>query len=41
MDFILALLVTVEGFDCCLTVTDKFSRKIALIPGEGTWSAER
>ncbi len=41
MDFILALPVTVEGFDCCLTVTDKFSRKIALIPGEGTWSAER
>ncbi len=40
MDFVLALPLTLEGYDCILTVTCKFSRKITLIPGKNTYSAE-
>ena len=39
MDFILAL-PECEGFNCLLTVTDKFSRKHLLIKGKITWDAK-
>ena len=39
MDFIPALPTTPDGFDCLLTVTCKFSKRVLLIPGKTTWSA--
>ena len=41
IDFILALPVsTPERFDCLLTVTNKFTKKIALIPGREIFKAK-
>ena len=40
IDFILALPVSREGFDAVLTVTEKFSKRITLIPGKSTWTAK-
>lgn len=40
MDFVLALPLTKEGFDCILTITDKYSKRISLIPGKQTWGAK-
>jgi hypothetical protein len=39
IDFILALPVSVEGFDAALTCTDKFTKSVEIIPGKSTWSA--
>ncbi len=39
MDFIVALPLTLAGLDCLLTVTDKFSKRVLLIPGKSTYSA--
>ena len=39
LDFILALPTTPEGFDCVLTVTDKFTKRTTHIPGKSTWKA--
>ena len=39
MDFIVAFPVTREGFDSILTVTDKFSKRVLLIPGKTTFGA--
>ena len=39
MDFIPALPTTPEGFDTLLTITDKFSKRVLLIPGMITWTA--
>ena len=40
LDFILALPLSEEGFDCALTVTDKFTKRTTYIPGKSTWTAE-
>lgn len=40
MDFILALPTTKEGFDCAMSVTCKFSKRMTLIPGKTTWKAK-
>ena len=41
IDFILALpRSSPEEYDCLLTVTDKFSKKLALIPGRETYKAK-
>ena len=41
IDFILALpQSTPDKYDCLLTVTDKFTKRIALIPGRGTYKAK-
>ena len=39
IDFILALPKSLKGYDTILSVTDKFSRKITLIPGKSTFGA--
>ena len=39
MDFIVALPVTADGCDCLLTVTDKFSKRVLMIPGKTTYDA--
>ncbi len=39
MDFILALPPTKEGLDNLLTVTDKFTKRVLLLPGKTTYSA--
>ena len=40
IDFILALPESKKGYDCMMSVTDKYSRRITLIPGKTTFSAE-
>ena len=37
IDFILALPKSVDGYDCAISVTDKFSKAITIIPGRSTW----
>lgn len=39
IDFILALPRSTSGNDCILSVTDKFSKAMAFIPGQTTWKA--
>ena len=39
IDFVLALPKQDHGFDCLMSVTDKFTRKTLLIQGKSTWSA--
>ena len=39
MDFIVALPVSVEGYDSLLTMTCKFSKRVLLVPGMSTWDA--
>ena len=39
IDFVLALPTSTEGFDTILTVTDKFYKRLALIPGKNTYTA--
>ena len=39
MDFIVGLPMTSEGYDSLLTVTDKFSKRVLLVPGKSTFSA--
>lgn len=40
MDFVLALPpATSEGYDNLLTVTDKFTKQVLLLPGQSTYSA--
>ncbi len=43
IDFILALPKSAEpdAYDCLLSVTDKFSKRITLIPGQSTYTAEQ
>lgn len=40
IDFILALPMTEEGFNCVISVTCKFSKMVTYIPGKTTWSAK-
>ena len=40
LDFVLALPVSIDGYECLLTIMCKFSKRIALISGKSTWSAE-
>ncbi|KAI1000712.1 hypothetical protein K3495_g7486 [Podosphaera aphanis] len=41
IDFILALPKTpLEGWDFVMTITDKFSKVITILPGKSNWSAE-
>ena len=39
IDFILAMPVTPEGFDCAMSVTCKFSKRNTFVPGKTTWTA--
>lgn len=39
LDFILAMPLSEEGYDCSMTVSDKFSKRCTYIPGKSTWSA--
>ena len=39
IDWILALPITDEGWDCILTATDKYSKRVTFIPGKSIWSA--
>lgn len=41
MDFIVSLPVTTSGMDSLLTVTDKFSKRVLLLPGKTTFSASK
>ena len=41
LDFILAMPLSEEGFDCAMTVTDKFSKRTTYIPGKSTWNAKQ
>ncbi len=41
MDWIVALPISVAGFNTLLTITCKFSKRILLIPGMDTWDAAR
>ena len=41
LDFVLALLLTRQGFNAIMSVTYKFSKRVTLIKGADTWSAER
>ena len=38
MDFILGLPKTKEGENCLMSVTDKFTKRVTLIPGKDTWT---
>lgn len=40
IDFILALPISAEGFNCIMSVTDKYSKRITMIPGKDTYTAE-
>ena len=40
IDFILALPVAVDGVDCMMSATCKFSKGVQLIPGKSTWTAK-
>ena len=39
MDFIVELPITTSNLDALLTVTDKFSKRISLVPGKSTYNA--
>ena len=39
IDFVLALPLSVEGFDSAMSVTCKFSKRVTLAPGKTTWKA--
>ena len=39
IDFVLALPLSVEGYDSAMSVTCKFSKRITLAPGKTTWKA--
>ena len=39
LDFIVALPISNDGFNCALTVTDKFSKRVTFIPGRATMTA--
>lgn len=41
LDFVLALPVSKEGFNALMSVTCKFSKRITLIEGVDTWTAEQ
>lgn len=41
LDFILALLLTVDGYNTLMSVTCKFSKKVTLIEGKNIWTAEK
>ena len=40
IDFILVLLTSFEGFDSCLSVTDKYGRQVTFIAGKIAWGAK-
>ena len=40
LDFILALLLTTDGYNTLMSVTCKFSKKVTLIEGKDTWTAK-
>ena len=41
LDFVLALPLTRQGFNAIMSVTCKFSKRVTLIEGADTWSAEQ
>ena len=40
IDFILAIPESTEGFNCALSIIDKFSKRITFVPGMDTWRAK-
>ena len=40
IDFILALPETVDGLDCIMSITDKFSKALTFIPGKATYTSK-
>ena len=40
LDFILALLLNADGYNALMSVTCKFSKRVTLIEGKDTWTAE-
>lgn len=40
IDFILALPLTAEGYDCIMSATCTLSKAVTLIPGKSTWAAK-
>jgi hypothetical protein len=38
-DFVLELPATVDDMDTALTLTDKFTKRVKIIPGRATWTA--
>lgn len=40
IDFILALPVSADGFNCVMSLTCKFSKAVTFIPGKDTWKAD-
>lgn len=40
IDFILALRTTVEGYNCIMSVTDKYSKRITMIARKDTYGAK-
>ncbi|KAJ5407337.1 hypothetical protein N7465_008621 [Penicillium sp. CMV-2018d] len=40
MDLVVALPTTPDGFDSVMSMTDKFTKLIALLPGRTNWSGE-
>lgn len=41
MDFIVALPTTTGGKNALLTVTDKYTKRVLLVPGKNTWTAKQ
>lgn len=41
LDFILALLLITEGYNALMSVTCKFSKRVTMIEGKDTWTAEK
>ena len=39
LDFVLALPKSKSGLDCLKSVTDKFSKRVTIIPGKSNWTA--
>jgi hypothetical protein len=40
IDFILRLPTSFDGYDCVMSVTDKFTKRVTFIPGKTTWKAK-
>jgi hypothetical protein len=40
IDFILGLPTSFDGYDCVMSVTEKFTKRVTFIPGKTTWKAK-
>lgn len=41
LDFILALLLTTEGYNALMSMTCRFSKRVTMIEVKDTWTAEK